>query len=83
MTSRSERIEELKRYAEEVIKLLGDTSDLSEVFVERPPAPFVEGEVALRCLFKKRSELWRMTLCECCDPPQHEGWHLASSGAVS
>lgn len=84
-TSRSEaqrkaRIEQIKRYVEEVCALTDGVAPDCEV--TRPPGGRA-GEVQIKLIHKNRTEVWRMTLCSCCDPPLHEGWYLASSGAVS
>lgn len=83
-TSRSEaqrkaRLEQLKGYIEDVYRLSGKGADAE---VTKPPDGR-DGEVQIKLIHKNHTELWRMTFCSCCDPPLHEGWRLASSGAVS
>jgi hypothetical protein len=80
-TSRSERPEreaELLGYIEEVWQLAG----AADTEATKPPDGR-EGEVQIKLLHESHTEVWRMTFCSCCDPPRHNGWRLAGSGAVS
>ncbi len=82
MTSRSERIAELTRYAEEVGKLAGDTENLVEAETFKPEGAR-PGEAAIKLYFKTRTEVWRMEFCKCCTPSLHAGWYQASSVPLS
>lgn len=57
--TREERIEQVKRYCEQVAQLC--EPDFDEMFAYKPPGG-VPGEAAIQVTFPNRTEIWRMVL---------------------
>lgn len=71
-TSRSERraarVEQLKRYCEQVVALVDP--DFDDVYVYKPPGRGRPGEVAIQISYVDRTEVWRQVFVA----GEHTGW---------